>query len=136
MTNVMTVVGTRPEIIWPSEVIKPLDATVDPVLVDTRQNYDYELNGIVFEELGLCKPDRFLEVDTSSLGQVLDEELIKTAQGLPQEKLDAFLLFPDTNSRIAAVMAMRMRAIDNCPGRAVRFILSTHLPHGQWSGIR
>lgn len=109
MTKVMTVVGTRPEIIRLSEVIKRLDATVDHVLVHTGQNYDYELNEIFFEELGLRKPDHFLEVDTSSLGRVLGEVLIKTEQVLAREKPDAFLVLGDTNSCIAAVMAKRMR---------------------------
>lgn len=109
MTKVMTVVGTRPEIIRLSEVIKRLDATVDHVLVHTGQNYDYELNEIFFEELGLRKPDHFLKVDTSSLGTVLGEVLIKTEQVLLREKPDAFLVLGDTNSCIAAVMAKRMR---------------------------
>lgn len=109
MTKVMTVVGTRPEIIRLSEVIKRLDATVDHVLVHTGQNYDYELNEIFFEELGLRKPDHFLEVDTSSLGRVLGEVLIKTEQVLLAERPDAFLVLGDTNSCIAAVMAKRMR---------------------------
>ncbi len=109
MTKVMTVVGTRPEIIRLSEVIKRLDATVDHVLVHTGQNYDYELNEIFFEELGLRRPDHFLNVDTSSLGRVLGEVLIKTEQVLLEEKPDAFLVLGDTNSSIAAVMAKRMR---------------------------
>ena len=109
MTKVMTVVGTRPEIIRLSEVIKRLDATVDHVLVHTGQNYDYELNEIFFEELGLRKPDHFLNVDTSSLGRVLGEVLIKTEEVLLLEKPDAFLVLGDTNSCIAAVMAKRMR---------------------------
>lgn len=109
MTKVMTVVGTRPEIIRLSEVIKRLDATVDHVLVHTGQNYDYELNEIFFEELGLRRPDHFLEVDTSSLGHVLGEVLIKTEQVLLKENPDAFLVLGDTNSCIAAVMAKRMR---------------------------
>ena len=109
MTKVMTVVGTRPEIIRLSEVIKRLDATVDHVLVHTGQNYDYELNEIFFEELGLRKPDHFLNVDTSSLGRVLGEVLIKTEEVLLLERPDAFLVLGDTNSCIAAVMAKRMR---------------------------
>lgn len=107
--KVMTVVGTRPEIIRLSQVIKRLDATVDHVLVHTGQNYDYELNQIFFEDLGLRKPDHFLEVDTSSLGQVLGNVLIKTEQVLLSEKPDAFLVLGDTNSCVAAVMAKRMR---------------------------
>lgn len=109
MTKVMTVVGTRPEIIRLSEVIKRLDAGVDHVLVHTGQNYDYELNEIFFQELGLRRPDHFLNVNTSSLGQVLGEVLIRTERVLIEEKPDAFLVLGDTNSCIAAVMAKRMR---------------------------
>lgn len=109
MTKVMTVVGTRPEIIRLSEVIKRLDATVDHVLVHTGQNYDYELNGIFFEDLGLRKPDYFLGVDTSSLGHVLGEVLIKTEAVLLKERPDAFLVLGDTNSCISAIMAKRLR---------------------------
>lgn len=109
MTKVMTVVGTRPEIIRLSEVIKRLDSTFDHVLVHTGQNYDYELNEIFFQDLGLRKPDHFLNVDTSSLGQVLGEVLIKTERVLRDEVPNAFLVLGDTNSCIAAVMAKRMR---------------------------
>ncbi len=109
MTKVMTVVGTRPEIIRLSEVIKRLDATVDHVLVHTGQNYDYELNEIFFDELGLRRPDHVLDVDTSSLGRVLGEVLIKIERVLTDEQPDAFLVLGDTNSSIAAVMAKRMR---------------------------
>jgi len=109
MTKVMTVVGTRPEIIRLSEVIKRLDATVDHVLVHTGQNYDYELNEIFFDELGLRRPDHFLGVDTSSLGRVLGEVLIRTEEVLLKERPDAFLVLGDTNSCISAIMAKRMR---------------------------
>ena len=109
MTKVMTVVGTRPEIIRLSEVIKRLDSTVDHVLVHTGQNYDYGLNEIFFDDLALRKPDHFLAVDASSLGTVLGEVLIKTEEVLLKEKPDAFLVLGDTNSCIAAVMAKRMR---------------------------
>ena len=109
MTKVMTVVGTRPEIIRLSEVIKRLDRTVEHVLVHTGQNYDYELNQIFFDDLGLREPDHFLDVDTSSLGHVLGEVLIKTEQVLLEERPDAFLVLGDTNSCVAAIMAKRMR---------------------------
>src|SRR5690242_13367730 len=105
----MTIVGTRPEIIRLSRVMARLDATVDHVLVHTGQNYDYELNGIFFDELGIRKPDHFLEVDTSSLGRVLGETLIKTEEILLEERPDAVLVLGDTNSCVAAVMAKRMR---------------------------
>src|SRR6476620_8567461 len=109
MTKVMTIVGTRPEIIRLSRVMARLDATVDHVLVHTGQNYDYELNGIFFDELGIRKPDHFLEVDTSSLGRVLGETLIKTEELLTAERPDAVLVLGDTNSCVAAIMAKRMR---------------------------
>lgn len=109
MTKVMTIVGTRPEIIRLSRVMARLDETVDHVLVHTGQNYDYELNGIFFDELGIRKPDHFLEVDTSSLGRVLGETLIKSEQVLLEERPDAVLVLGDTNSCVAAIMAKRMR---------------------------
>jgi UDP-N-acetylglucosamine 2-epimerase len=109
VTKVMTVVGTRPEIIRLSEVIKLLDQTVEHVLVHTGQNYDYTLNEIFFEELGLRAPDHYMGVDTSSLGAVLGGVLIKTEEVLLAEQPDALLVLGDTNSCLAAVMAKRMR---------------------------
>lgn len=109
MTKIMTVVGTRPEIIRLSEVIKRLDATVDHVLVHTGQNYDYELNEVFFKDLGLRKPDHFLDVDTSSLGAVLGGVLSGVEKVLLAEKPDAVVVLGDTNSCIAALMARRMR---------------------------
>ncbi len=109
MTKVMTIVGTRPEIIRLSRVIARLDATVEHIVVHTGQNYDYELNGIFFDELLIRKPDHFLEVDTSSLGRTLGEILIKTEEVLRSERPDAVLILGDTNSSIAAVIAKRMR---------------------------
>lgn len=109
MTKILTVVGTRPEIIRLSRVIAQLDQTADHVLVHTGQNYDYELNGIFFDGLGVRRPDHFLAVDTSSLGHVLGETLIKTEAILRSEKPDGVLVLGDTNSCIAALMAKRMR---------------------------
>ena len=107
--KVMTVVGTRPEIIRLSATIRLLDRLTNHVLVHTGQNYDYELNEVFFEDLALRPPDHFLNVDTSSLGTVLGEVMIKTEQVLLQEKPDALLVLGDTNSCIAAFMAKRMR---------------------------
>ena len=107
--KVMTIVGTRPELIRLSRVIARLDATVDHVLVHTGQNYDYALNEVFFQDLGIRKPDHLLGVDTSSLGHVLGETLIRTEEVLLAEKPDAVLVLGDTNSCIAAVMAKRMR---------------------------
>ena len=107
--KVLTIVGTRPEIIRLARTIIRLDESFDHVLVHTGQNYDYNLNEIFFEDLGLRKPDHFLNVNTSSLGRMLGETLIKTEEVLLAEKPDAVLVLGDTNSCIAAVMAKRMR---------------------------
>lgn len=107
--KVMTVVGTRPEIIRLSATIKLLDEHVDQILVHTGQNYDYELNEVFFEDLGLRRPDHFLEADTSSLGAALGSILAKTEQVILKERPDAFLILGDTNSCISAVVAKRMQ---------------------------
>ncbi|PZD72768.1 UDP-2,3-diacetamido-2,3-dideoxy-D-glucuronate 2-epimerase [Acaryochloris thomasi RCC1774] len=107
--KVMTILGTRPEIIRLSRVMAALDQTVDHKLVHTGQNYDYELNDVFFEELGVRQPDHFLKVDTSSLGRSLGEILIKTEEVLLAEQPDAVLVLGDTNSAIATLMAKRMK---------------------------
>lgn len=107
--KVMTVVGTRPEIIRLSATIKLLDEHTEQVLVHTGQNYDYELNEVFFEDLGLRRPDHFLEADTSSLGVALGSILAKTEQVLLEGKPDAFLVLGDTNSCISAVIAKRYK---------------------------
>ena len=107
--KVMTILGTRPEIIRLSRVIHSLDQTVDHKFVHTGQNYDYELNGVFLDELGIRQPDYYLEVDTSTLGRCLGEILIKTEEVLLEEKPDAVLVLGDTNSAIAILMAKRMK---------------------------
>lgn len=107
--KVVTVVGTRPEIIRLSAVIKRLDEHVDHVLVHTGQNYDHELNEVFFEDLGLRRPNHFLEADTSSLGAVLGSILVSIEKVLVDERPDAFLVLGDTNSSISAVIAKRMK---------------------------
>ncbi|HZJ04106.1 MAG TPA: UDP-N-acetylglucosamine 2-epimerase (non-hydrolyzing) [Nocardioidaceae bacterium] len=109
MTKVVTIVGTRPEIIRLSRVMARLDETVEHVLLHTGQNYDYELNGIFFDELGVRKPDYYLGVSTTSLGRLLGEILIKTEEVLLKERPDAVLILGDTNSSIACIIAKRMR---------------------------
>jgi UDP-N-acetylglucosamine 2-epimerase len=109
MLKVMTIVGTRPELIRLSRVIARLDETVEHVLVHTGQNYDYALNEVFFADLGIRRPDHLLGVDTSSLGRVLGETLIKTEEVLLAERPNAVLVLGDTNSCIAAVMAKRMK---------------------------
>ncbi|MGP5115505.1 non-hydrolyzing UDP-N-acetylglucosamine 2-epimerase [Corynebacterium casei] len=107
--KIVTVVGTRPEIIRLSSVIKLLDAHTELVLVHTGQNYDYELNEVFFEDLGLRPPNHFLEADTSSLGTALGTIISGTEKVLKEEKPDAFLVLGDTNSCISALMAKRMK---------------------------
>lgn len=107
--KVMTVVGTRPEIIRLSRIIAALEEHTDHVLVHTGQNYDYELNDIFFEDLGLRRPDHFLNVNTSSLGAVLGDVLRGTEQVLLAESPDAMVVLGDTNSCISAVMAKRLK---------------------------
>jgi UDP-N-acetylglucosamine 2-epimerase (non-hydrolysing) len=107
--KVLTVLGTRPEIIRLASVIETLEKYTEHVLVHTGQNYDYELNEIFFTELGVRQPDYFLNVDTSSLGKVMGEILIKSEEVLLQEKPDAVLVLGDTNSAIAVLMAKRMK---------------------------
>ncbi len=105
----MTILGTRPEIIRLASVMEALEMFSEHKLVHTGQNYDYELNQVFFDELGVREPDYFLNVDTSSLGKVLGEILIKTEEVLLKEKPDAVLVLGDTNSAIAIMMAKRMK---------------------------
>lgn len=109
MTRVMTVVGTRPEIIRLSRVLHRLDRTVDHVLVHTGQNWDATLSDVFFAELDLRQPDRLLKVDTSTLGTVLGGVLTGVEAAIADVRPDALLVLGDTNSCIAALMARRMR---------------------------
>ncbi|MGN9777405.1 non-hydrolyzing UDP-N-acetylglucosamine 2-epimerase [Micromonospora sp. H33] len=109
MTRVMTVVGTRPEIIRLSRIMARLDETVEHVLVHTGQNWDSSLSDVFFKEMRLREPDRFLRVDTSSLGRVLGGVLVGMEAAIAELRPDALLVLGDTNSSIAAVMARRMR---------------------------
>lgn len=108
--KVMTVVGTRPELIRLSRVIHRLDTTagIEHVLVHTGQNYDYTLNQVFFEDLDIRKPDHLLGVDTTSLGTVLGGTLIAAERVMLEEGPDAVLVLGDTNSCIAALMARRL----------------------------
>lgn len=108
--KILTVVGTRPEIVRLAAVIQRLDSTpgIEHVLVHTGQNWDYTLNGLFFEELRLRAPDHMLEVDTSSLGATLGDILRKTESVLTEENPDAFLVLGDTNSAFSLIMAKRM----------------------------
>lgn len=107
--KVLTVVGTRPEIIRLSATIKLLDKHTVHVLVHTGQNYDYELNEIFFEDFGLRRPDHFLNADTTSLGTALGSIIAGTEQVLLNERPDAFLVLGDTNSCVSALIAKRLK---------------------------
>jgi len=107
--KVMTILGTRPEIIRLSRVMALLDKYVEHKIVHTGQNYDYELNEIFFKDLKVRKPDYFLEVDPSSLGSVYGNILISIEKVLEKESPDAVLILGDTNSSIAGIMAKRMK---------------------------
>lgn len=106
--KVMTIVGTRPEIIRLSRTMALLDKFLTQVIVHTGQNYDYELNEIFWNELELRKPDYFLNADTSSLGATVGDIMKKTEEVLIKEKPDALLVLGDTNSCLSAYMAKRM----------------------------
>ena len=106
--RVMTIVGTRPELIRLSRLITMLDSNLNHILVHTGQNYDYELNEVFFKGLEIPEPNYFLDVDTTSLGKVLGETLIKIEPVLNKENPDAVLILGDTNSCIAAIMAKRL----------------------------
>lgn len=108
LLKVVTVIGTRPEIIRLSRTMALLDEHVNHVIVHTGQNYDYELNEVFFKELELRKPDHFLNVDTSSLGSAVGDIIKKSEAVLRHEKPDAFLVLGDTNSCLAAYTAKRM----------------------------
>ena len=107
--KVMTVVGTRPEIIRLSRVLAALDASeaVDHVIVHTGQNYDYELNQIFFEDLALRKPDYFLEAAGKTATETVGNILIKIDPLLEELKPDAFLVLGDTNSCLCAIPAKK-----------------------------
>ncbi len=107
--KVMTVVGTRPEIIRLAKVLTALDQSeaIDHVIVHTGQNYDYELNQIFFEDLGLRKPDYFLEAAGKTATETVGNILIKIDPLLEELKPDAFLVLGDTNSCLCAIPAKK-----------------------------
>jgi len=107
--KVMTIVGTRPEIIKLSRVIPELDKHTNHVLVHTGQNYDYELNEIFFEQLGIRKPDYFLNAAGSSAAETIGQVIIKSDKILDELKPDAVLLYGDTNSCLSVISAKRKK---------------------------
>jgi len=107
--KVMTLVGTRPEIIKLSRVIAELDARVRHVLVHTGQNFDYELNQVFFEQLEIRKPDHFLEAAAENAAQTIGNVIAKADAVMAAEQPDALLLLGDTNSCLAAIPAKRRK---------------------------
>jgi UDP-N-acetyl-L-fucosamine synthase len=107
--KVMTVVGTRPEIIRLSRVLAALDRYCDHVLVHTGQNYDYELSQVFFDDLGIRKPDRFLEAASGSASATIGNILIAMESVLSEERPDALLVLGDTNSCLSVIPAKRRR---------------------------
>ncbi len=105
--KVMTIVGTRPEIIKLSRVIARLDDVTDHVLVHTGQNHEYELNQIFFADMGLRSPDRFLEVVGSNLAETIGNIIIRSDEVLAAEQPDALLVLGDTNSALSVLSAKR-----------------------------
>ena len=106
--KLMTIVGTRPEIIRLSAVIKKCDVYFDQLLVHTGQNYDYTLNQIFFEDLGLRAPDYYLNAVGADLGETIGNIIAKSYALMVQEKPDALLILGDTNSSLSAISAKRL----------------------------
>lgn len=107
--KVMTILGTRPEIIRLAETIKACDKYFNHILVHTGQNYDYELNQIFFEELGLRAPDYYLDCAGKTLGETMGNVIAKAYDLILKEKPDAILILGDTNSALSAIAAKRLK---------------------------
>lgn len=107
--KVMTVVGTRPEIIKMSACIKRFDKVFDHVLVHTGQNYDYELNQVFFEDLGLREPDAYLGVAGANLGETMGNVLARSYALMSEARPDALVVLGDTNSCLCVISAKRLK---------------------------
>ena len=107
--KVMTIVGTRPEIIRLSRLIPKLDQHCDHVLVHTGQNYDYELNEVFFSDLGIRKPDTFLEAAGATAAETIGQVIMAADKEMEQHQPEALLLLGDTNSALAAIAAKRRK---------------------------
>ena len=106
--KLMTIVGTRPEIIRLSEVIKKCDKYFEQILVHTGQNYDYSLNQVFFEDLGLRAPDYYLDAVGNDLGETIGNIIAKSYKLMSEVKPDALLVLGDTNSCLSAISAKRL----------------------------
>jgi UDP-N-acetylglucosamine 2-epimerase len=109
MLKVMTIVGTRPELIKMSRVIAEFDQHTRHVLVHTGQNYDYELNQLFFEDLGIRKPDHFLQAVGDNAAQTIARVIEKADEVMAAEQPDAVMLYGDTNSCLAVIAAKRRK---------------------------
>lgn len=107
--KLMTILGTRPEIIRLSEVIKKCDQYFDHILVHTGQNYDYSLNRIFFEDLDLREPDFYLDVVGNHLGETIGNIISRSYELMQDQKPDALLILGDTNSALSAISAKRLK---------------------------
>ena len=107
MTKVVTIVGTRPEIIKLSRVIAEIDKHMNHILVHTGQNYDYELNEIFFNDLGVKKPNYFLNAAGNSTAEIIGKIIHEVDIVLEKENPDAVLLYGDTNSCLSVISAKR-----------------------------
>ncbi|WP_370236086.1 non-hydrolyzing UDP-N-acetylglucosamine 2-epimerase, partial [Brevundimonas sp.] len=107
--KVVTIVGTRPELIRLSRVMAALDRHCDHVIVHTGQNYDYELNGVFFEDLGLRKPDHFLEAAGATAAETIGNVIAASSRVLAEVNPDAMLVLGDTNSCLAVIAAKRLK---------------------------
>jgi UDP-N-acetylglucosamine 2-epimerase len=107
--KVMTIVGTRPELIKMSRAIAEFDQHTQHILVHTGQNYDYELNQLFFEDLGIRKPDYFLEAVGDNAAQTIARVIEKSDEVMEKEKPDAVMLYGDTNSCLAVIAAKRRK---------------------------
>jgi UDP-N-acetylglucosamine 2-epimerase (non-hydrolysing) len=147
--KVVTIVGTRPEIIRLSRLIPKLDQYTNHIFVHTGQNSDPKLNDVFFEDLELRQPDYYLNVDTSSMGSVMGDTIKKSEELFLKEKPDAVMILGDTNSAIVAIVAERMhipvyhmeagnRSFDaNVPEelnrKMVDHVASFNLPYNEYS---
>lgn len=107
--KLMTIIGTRPEIIRLSEVIKKCDQYFEQVLVHTGQNWDYTLNQIFFDDLGLRQPDFYLDAVGEDLGETIGNIIAKSYKAMAEIKPDALLILGDTNSALSAIAAKRLK---------------------------
>ena len=106
--KLMTIIGTRPEIIRLAAVIKKCDKYFDQILVHTGQNYDYELNQVFFDDLGLRAPDFYLDAVGKDLGETIGNIIAKSYSLMVEQKPDALLILGDTNSCLSAIAAKRL----------------------------